>query len=732
MPIKSFEPFTDSLSLESIKNTVIGIDAEHYFNTLLASGLNPAFEALGGSPVSLEEKIISHVSSLKNFNIKPIFVLPGLKSISQYDYIQQNDLLPYENHLKQAWESINKNSNNFTTSLRDLKNPLLFRYIMDKLVIILQNNEIEFLISPFTQHHQLFYMWKIGLINCIFSSTDCLLFSNLENFILKINFQTNTFNYLENKKVLHDLNLNFKQFRDISMCVGNCFQPFQLINEKNLDFISLCQNFHDVYSTLSSKSDKLNKLIAGCSILDFCPVLKVNGRIEPLIIEVNGSLLIQPHTPIQINSNNNNNNSTTVKNLTEKKLPSKLIELFGIHLPDEFYFYQSIGLTCFNLVESFMSSNFVERLPIDVYVDPIYEKIVTNNTSLKFKEILINLFTSSLTRYFLGKKLILRTYYNGAKLHELDFKLTPPVYMKIKSLTVRHTTAKSFDIASVFYNLNDTFIEESTSKTSVGIYSNHEIISTSLLRTLIIYQFITEYPFKLSNWGLCLSKFIQKINIDFEISLLLFIFFKRLPDIDMELLSKSNDTLTLPTNEKYNSLSTLNLISKFSILFKIPNLKSGDYTGKVSQSLLHFHSIMNKLNTEIKDFITVNTLVLLFNNKNDNDKFNRNHEQWCSLASEIPFKSSLGNTLPGLIIEETIKTFINESTENFQQKLKENLSVFNDIVDNPVKMSLKILKFVVSICDIVELLSVDNLVKQNVVDKFGDIRSTLHDIIAQY
>lgn len=730
MPIRTLEPFLESAPLDALKNTVIGIDVQHYLSTILSANIDPTFEAIGGFPISLKSKILSDVESFKKLGMKPIFVLPGLKTLSQFGYLEQSTLLPYEKHLQHLWET-KKSNPNIDISFRNLDNPYLLRSILDELLIFFVDNDLEYLISPFSQYHQLFYMLKIGIINCMYSSNDSLLLKNLDNFILNIDFKSNTFHYLENKKVLHDLNLTFKQFRDISMCVGNSFQPIQLITSpNNSDFISLAQSTlngtFNIYNSLSSsdKDDKLDKLIQSCTVLDYCPVLKVNGRVEQIFIEVNDSLLTQ-HSKSQ-------DDSASIKNLTDKKIPKELHKIFGLHLPDEFFFYQSIGLNVFHIAESFLTLNYNERLPLDMTTDSIYEKIIFSNSSMKIKEIMLNLFTSCLHRYMQTRKLVLKTYFKGTELHDLDFKMIPAVYTKFNSLFARHTTARSFDLPYILSNLNDNYLEESTFKGGSTISSNHEIIATSLLRTLILYQFITESPFKLSKWGNALTKYFKKYNTSFESTLLLFLFFQRFPDLDLKVLSESQDLqFDTTTKENYDSLLLI-LISKFSTLFQIQNLKPSNYTGIVSRSLLHFNSIMNKLHNEVRDMVTINVLVILFDNKIDLDKYARDNNDWSLLATEIPFKSSIPNTLSGLIVSKTIQTFLHESKETFKSKIEENLSTFNVIVDDPVRESLKALKSVLNVCNIIEILAEDGLVKERVINTFSDIKSTLNDIIALY
>jgi hypothetical protein len=710
MPIGLLDTPAEALSLDTLANTVIGIDVQHYILNILKTNVDPTFEAIGGFPLSLKQKILSDVKIFESFNIKPIYVFPGLNTINQLDYLQRTDNLSYEKHLKKSWDSYT-NNNGSNINFRCLDNPFLIRSLMDHLITIFQDNDLEFLISPFSQIHQLVYMLEIGIVNSIFTSNDALLFQNLNNFIINIDFNTKIFHFIENKQFISNLNLDFKIFKDLSMTTSNIFQPFQLIS--NLpNFHTLVQNYHtnqiSLFSLINSNdSNKLN-YTKGNAVLFYCPVLKINGRVEPSIIENSDSLL----------SHSIPSNSTGIKELTDLKLPDKLHEVFGNHFPDELWFYQSIGLHIFKLVECLSNQIYIERLPLDMTIDPIYEKIITSNISMKKKEILVDLFTSSLHRYFQHRSLVLKTFYKSTPFsHKIDFKSSSN--LNIKKLLVRHTTAKSFDLNSILLDLNDDYLDECfiTNSNFSSISSNYELISTSLLRTLACYDFISISTnpvdkltnFKLSNWGLALNKFIHKYNFDLEKTLLLFLFFQRIQDFEL------NDSI---------------LISKFATLYQIKNFKNINYNGPISRSLLHFNSIMNVLKSELKDFLTGNLIIILFMNQNDIDKFIRDNDDWRSLSSEIPFKSSLPNTISGLIVEKVLD--ISTDSDSFKDDLNNKLAIFNPYIENPILESLNALKFVNSITDLVDILAEYELVKQNVADKFKNIKSSIEIITSKY
>ena len=121
---------------------------------------------------------------------------------------------------------------------------------------------------------------------------------------------------------------------------------------------------------------------------------------------------------------------------------------------------------------------------------------------------------------------------------------------------------------------------------------------------------------------------------------------------------------------------------------------------------------------------------LLLRNKNDIDKFNRSHEDWCSLVSELPFKMPLSNTVIGLIVEKSIESFV--LSENFKVELDAELLPFTVIVQNPSKEALHALKFVISICDLVYLLFENGLASEAVKSKFESVRMVTDKLISKF
>lgn len=66
-----------------MKDSVIGIEADHYLQKLLttAPSKEPLVTALGGFPFSLKNTVEADIDDLHKAGIKPVFVFRGLKTV---------------------------------------------------------------------------------------------------------------------------------------------------------------------------------------------------------------------------------------------------------------------------------------------------------------------------------------------------------------------------------------------------------------------------------------------------------------------------------------------------------------------------------------------------------------------------------------------------------------------------------------------------------------------------
>ncbi|KAH3665941.1 hypothetical protein OGAPHI_004130 [Ogataea philodendri] len=726
MPIKSLEPYLFDLKtvtnypLDVLKNATIGIEAEHYLSRLLTPRKEPNLEAIGGFPMTLKALMEADFKVFEELNITPVFVFPGLKTVDQFDYYKEPELLQYEKNFKRIWEE-KSTRDHFNESFRDSSTPLALRPIMADFMSLLESKGVSFIVAPYFAWVELHYLLTQDLIHCIFGSTDGLLIEGVDKFIFSMELESSQFKYVKRSSTLRKLNLTSKQFRDISMCVGNGFQPYSLNIFPHIPSAPTFPSLHEyvlnggsVYNSLLGlpNGDRFMEIFQkGCASLDFTPVLKVNGRVELLQTDSDASFLSSVSASPAATSSTA---SPDPPSDPSKRIPNDLHEVIGQRLPDELFFYQSVGLTALELSETLIHGTQVERLPLDMAVTPLYQRLITEDESLEMRGKTLNLFANSLNRYYQFKKLRLATFFNGSQEYEIVQRMTPPLFLKLKPLLIRHTTARSFQLTSFLSGMSAEFLEDNVvakaDEEGARISTSYEVISTGLLRTLYVYGFLTENDYKLTEWGQVLPQVSRSVNV--ETLLLLLIFFKRFQSLKADDILQPTDFKT--TNAQFKNAAIF--ISKILSLKPLTKLNPVSYLYKVHKPLLQFRSVLSKLSSYASDLITTNIIALELLNHDDLDKFQRDNKAWRKLATEIPFKKSLPNVLLGIIAQEYLETYLLD-LDSTKAAAHVNESPIKNVHDNPVQEFLKSLKFVKQVIALVrtllekKLLTVDEAFK---------------------
>ncbi|KAF6014742.1 hypothetical protein HII12_001159 [Brettanomyces bruxellensis] len=735
MPIRTLEPYlfdiktVNNCPLDVLQNAVIGIDVEHYLSRLFTPKKEPNLEAIGGFPMTLKTLVESDFGYFKELNIKPIFVFSGLKTTIQYDYLEQDDLLAVETTFKRVWDD--KTSKNYhIESFRNSDSPLQMRPVMNQLMEFLDSKNVEYIVSPYSAASQLQYMQSEHIIDCIFGSTDSLLLQTTERIIFSIEFEAKQFKYLDRNNVFSNMNLSAKQFQDISMCVGNTFQPFVLEILPQMPTQSTFASLHhfvlnggSVYNSilaLGENSEELERYMKGCASIRYMPILKTNGRVEPPQYTSKASFLshFTPTSPIS------GFGQKKIEESSSEKLPEDIHALFGERLPDELFFYQSIGITAFQLFETLIHSNAVERLPLDMSPSELYKKVVTSDETVTLWSEDINIVANPINRYFQYKKLKLTTYFDGAKYYQIDQKIMPPLVSVLGPLLIRHATAKSFDLVSLLSILDNNFLMENTvnPRDNIKISTNFELISTSFVRALVQLGFIERKKFALTSWGEALEFVAHSFHPKYL--LLVLLFFKEFPDLEPSDVLNPSDFRSTGKEDTENAI----LISKFLSLLELNEINPVNYVYRVSRPLLQFRSVASKVASLTNMTITSNLLSLLLLNHVDLDKYQRNNSDWRKLALEIPFRNSLPSVLLGIIAEQFFEGYLDSG--NIKESFKFLKESYEMIIPHPDLELIEGLKAFKEVANLVSLLGEKGLLKnESLVSLFGSSEKLVNNIL---
>lgn len=693
MPIKSLESYlferklVSTSSIEILQNATIGIDVDHYLSRIYTYKKEQFLFGIGGVPASLKSYIESDLKVFKEFNVRPLFVFPGLNINSQQLAPGANELTPQELHLEATWSKLyskhsNPNGTNyvyFNESFRLPVDPLPIRAMINDLIKYLIANGIDYIISPYNASFQLSYLYQNGFIDSIYGSTDVLL-TQVDRFILGMEFQSKDFRFVDKRKVLSELDLTERQFRDLSIMVGCSVQPqtfsnlpplpkpnpmspyqqlsyFRLALDIFYQYNTFCNGTaSDIFGYISGLHDEsLVKLyFAGHAALKYMPVINLDGQVGLYFAEmaklgfVNDADLIEKISADEDKDSEMSNSSAE----PEFKIPTEIHSIISQRLPPELYYYQSLGLLPVKLLESITLGTYIIRPPLEIGLGDGYRKLITSPLAQNTLDYQFNLITQLLARYYQVKNIKVKYWFKEEEV-SLNNRLTPPMFTRLNHL-IFSDDESSFSLKKFLSRIPDKF--EKTGKVDV---QPKDLVSSAFLRALFLINAINNTSGEVKSVLSILKKFVES-NPDIDSASLL--------ELTILLLLLETGCLKLCSNDRSypgvlrsfmyvapdvelnaEEINQVSLISRVLSMHKF-NIHPINYQGPISRSLLNFRShlsfVQNLLSTSTQaclvDMIArLDALKLSFNLRND----------WYALVNQLPFYNEPNNTLLGVVGE---------------------------------------------------------------------------------
>lgn len=725
MPITSLESFlferklVNVSSVEILQNSTLGIDVEHYLGRIYTYKKEQLLLGIGGVPVSLKAYIESDLAVFKEYNIRPLFVFPGLL-IHKSQSSSTHELTDAEKHRELTWSrlyaKLSSSSVNTSTHLNEsfrLHNDLISpRPMTNDLIKYFIEYGIDFLVAPNDPSHQLSYLYHSEVIDCIYGSTDLLL-TQIDKFILGMEFLSKDFRFVDKQKVLTDLNLTERQLCDVSIVSGcsvqpstfstlppmpkhNPVSPFQQMTQFKyaLDLMYQYKSFNNdtnLYNYVSAFNDEalLQTYLKGNAAVKYMPVMDQNGDVGLYISDMAQLQSFASLNVFQEDLNDVSDNGNTIGERDKICVPNEVHEVVSQRLPSEIYFYLSIGLLPTRILEAITLNELHIRPPLEGGQSEGYKKLVLSNFADNAFDAQLNLVTQLLARYYQVKRVPVK-YWFSEEPHFLNSRRSIPLSTDLTRFKIASSENK-FSIASFFKDC--TGFNEG-SKPEIELIKMSDLISTSMLRAL--------YLLDLSQPHLSIAKIILGIlkgllskhpdlkNDTLE-DIILTIVLVRLQFFDFFSLDKNYQSV--PSVFKSGSQSTSQLssntkaqIALISRVFSFRRLKINpiNYQGPISRSLLSFRShhqfvrqiLGDFVRTSLVDLITrLQGLKLLFESKDD----------WYSLVDQLPFFSDASNTLLGVVCEIYLEgcsslSLLGVSNEECSQRSLQHL--LNNVMQN--------------------------------------------------
>lgn len=697
MPIKSLESYlferklVSTCSIEILQNATIGIDVTHYLSRIYTYKKEQFLFGIGGVPASLKSYIESDLKVFKEFNVRPLFVFPGLNINSQQHVPSASELTLQELHLEATWSKLyskhsNPNGTNyvyFNESFRLPLDPLPVRSMANDLIKYLVANGIDYIISPYDASFQLSYLYQTGLIDSIYGSTDVLL-TQADRFILGMEFQSKDFRFVDKRKVLHELELTERQFRDLSIMVGcsvqpqtfsnlpplpkpNPMSPYQQLSHFRLaldifyQYNTFCNGTaSDIFGYISGLRDEslVSLYFSGHAALKYMPVINMEGQVNLYFAEMAKLGFVNEADLMEKNSAEGNKGSEKGKSSTgpDLKIPTEIHNIISQRLPSEFYYYLSLGLLPVKLLESITLGTYIIRPPLEIGLGDGYKKLITSSFAQNTLDYQFNLITQLLARYYQVKNIKVKYWFREDEV-SLNNRMTPPMFTKLNHLVFKDSELSQFSLKSFLLNIPDKL--EGTRLAEIQTLQPNEMVSTALLRALFLINAVNNVSGELKLVLVILKKFVASYP-DIDAASLL--------ELTVLLLLLETGTFKLCSNDRSYSgvlrsfmylapdvelttdeINQVSLISRVLSMHKF-NIHPINYQGPISRSLLHFRSHLSFVQNLL--VTSVQTCLVDMIARQDALKLSLNlRHNWYGLVDQLPFFNEPNNTLLGVVSE---------------------------------------------------------------------------------
>lgn len=609
-------------------------------------------------------------------------------------------------------------------SFREFHTPFDVDPIVKDLADYFAESGIEFIRAPYLSWVQLSYLYEANYIDAIYGPTETLLLQNVEKFILGLEYHGKEFRFVDKAKVLAELNITAHQLLEIAISVGCDLQPvtfpfYQGAYHPNQLFgigLDIVNSGGSIYSSVLALNDEelTTKFQKGIIALQFLPVLKLNGRVE--LQHVDGD----------------DNEATTTSTTTGEKIspPTDLHEIIGQRLPHEYYFYQSIALIDTKVLEAIVFGTYFQLPPLETVITAQYKNTVNASVKL-FKNKAINLLTQNMTRYYQAKKIKFAKSFDNVDV-ELVNRLPEPIFFKLSPLVVR-SDLNEFSLDAFLKSLSsgagdnddDNLIGATAykvDKESLKLRTNHEVIATSLLRTLYLLEYFdfdkTTSKIKPNKWTPTLLS-LKDLDVRFQQQYILLLNFFKLDAFDISEDLSSNLVGGSKTKDSANR-RVVQLISRLATYLHA-NQKKQNYVGPISRSLLSFRSSADVIKTntsELLESVLVNSLA-----NDEVAKLQKSKKDWQSLVTQTPFRKVTPNTILGIATQLLLDAYYSddETDASLTRAKITTLEHFSNPASSLVDLASDIdavFVFVNEAFKIVESLHKEGLVKDTLYSVF--------------
>mmetsp|Transcript_65473 Transcript_65473/g.76168 ORF Transcript_65473/g.76168 Transcript_65473/m.76168 type:complete len:797 (+) Transcript_65473:33-2423(+) len=398
-------------NIEILKNLKIAFSGSYILKQIIGSQkLNPLH---GYSNQKLAHYLQTLVEKCKKHSIIPMVVLDGIQHSSNPKlHLEEKQAL-----IKDTWELISQKKSQEEKFSSNLKAILEENFTENELIPILEQLEIEYIRAPYNSIYQLKWFCEYTYVNLAVCGLEALPY-NLNNFIIHIDWQSETFYWVDVRKFLKETKLDIPKVQNLFLVSG--FNPLvhrslwthkmaqEIIAKDKTELPETCDFLTtmkllsgDQHPTKMLKDEEINEYHANRRIMEFTLVFNSESDIDVL--------------------------GTSALDIVQKS--------YGSYLPHDIYFMFVFNVISKELVDFLVNEKAHLKVPlaesaeflhlIDKRIKPLWENALGSLTAKLHPSYRKNEY--SLFRYYFGDK---------------PFKLSPGKPFKLSSLVMNETQLK--------------------------------------------------------------------------------------------------------------------------------------------------------------------------------------------------------------------------------------------------------------------------------------------------
>jgi hypothetical protein len=446
----------------------------------------------------LKEDLKEDLLELADANIKPIFVFPGLDHINKSPLDSQS--VETARAAELGWARYKNNrSDDAVKEFSKAKYPIgqLFRYLQEQLI----ENDIEFLVAPFSAVAQLSYMLKLDtIIDAIFGSTEHFLFG-IDKVITNLNIPFDkstqvTFTFISKSSCEERLKVPPDVLRDAQLLCGTSFSlPFPILERQST---AKAVSISDAIALLNTSQR---------SVLSLCNLYRDDPDVSRLDYATRYKktlMTIRHHVILEMDGK--------VSPLDFPNAPGDVHDFVGQNLPEELFFYISRGLIGPEVPTWLTSGEINLQLPGSVPDNDVYRNLVIDQLH-PIRIQALRMLSEPLNYYYKGR-IIKTTSWIDRSPPIINLKEEPDLRPRLQ-WKVTSVVPSSPTLLSCLKALSDKeFVSKSLSKhpqPHPALKTKEEVLANVFWRFLQVRGYVDE-SHKLTRWGEVLEAVLGKMK----------------------------------------------------------------------------------------------------------------------------------------------------------------------------------------------------------------------------